>query len=92
MSDTLHYKIEVLGRVQGVWFRKYTKEAADSFGVCGYVCNRQDGSVYLEAEGKEEQLQKLLSWLETGSPLSQVTGVLWDAGDLRHYAKFEIRR
>lgn len=92
MTNIRHFKIEVQGRVQGVWFRKYTKEAADSFGVCGYVCNRADGSVYLEAEGEEEQLQKLLTWLEKGSPLSRVTRVLWDAGDMRHYASFEVRR
>ncbi len=91
MSDRQHYKIKVLGRVQGVWFRKYTKEAAEACGVCGYVCNLQDGSVYLEAEGEEEQLRNLLSRLEKGSPMSRVSRVEWYPGVVRHYDSFEIR-
>ena len=92
MKNILHYKIRVHGRVQGVWFRKYTKEAADAFRIYGYVCNEQDGTVYLEAEGEEGQLVLLLSWLEEkGSPLSSVDRVEWEPGNPEHYDSFEVR-
>lgn len=88
----LQYKIWVKGRVQGVWFRKYTKEAAESFGIMGYVENSDDGSVYLEAEGKEQDLERLLNWLRDGSPLSHVEDVSYEEGELTGFSAFEIRR
>ena len=86
-----HYKIKVTGRVQGVWFRKYTQEAAQSFGVTGFVKNASDGSVVLEAEGSREELQQLLDWLWTGSPMSKVEEVAHEEGTHFGYAEFEIR-
>ena len=86
-----HYKIKVTGRVQGVWFRKYTQEAAQSFGVTGFVKNASDGSVVLEAEGSREELQQLLDWLWTGSPMSKVEEVAHEEGAHIGYADFEIR-
>jgi len=92
MSEQVHYKIKVSGRVQGVWFRKYTREAAESFGVKGFVENALDGSVYLEAEGSRQEVQRLLDWLHGGSPLSRVDEVRFSEGPLAGYRNFEIRR
>lgn len=88
----VHYKIKVTGRVQGVWFRKYTQEAARSFGLTGFVANAPDGSVVLEAEGSREELQQLLDWLWTGSPMSKVEEVAHEEGNRVGYADFEIRQ
>jgi len=38
-------QFEVFGKVQGVFFRKYTKEKADSLGIRGYVFNHDSGTV-----------------------------------------------
>lgn len=92
MEERLHYKIKVSGRVQGVWFRKYTREAAVSFGIRGFVENASDGSVYLEAEGSPEELKQLLEWLQDGSPLSRVDEVRFDEGPVTGFTSFEIRR
>lgn len=89
---SVHYKIKVTGRVQGVWFRKYAQEAARSYGVTGFVANAPDGSVVLEAEGSPEDLQQLLDWLWTGSPLSKVEEVAHEEGAHAGYADFEIRQ
>ena len=32
-----NYRIHVIGTVQGVWFRKYTKEAALGYNLLGLV-------------------------------------------------------
>lgn len=45
-----HYLIH--GRVQGVWFRAYTRDHAMRLGVRGWVRNLRDGSV--EAVGAAE--------------------------------------
>ncbi len=92
MEMTLHYNITVTGRVQGVWFRKYTQEAALSFGVKGFVENALDGSVYIEAEGTQLELNRFLDWLEKGSPMSRVDKVIYREGETIGFSTFEIRR
>jgi len=87
-----HYQIQVYGRVQGVWFRKYAREAALSFDLAGLVKNKPDGTVYIEAEGNEQNLSSFLDWLHQGSPLSEVREVKWEEGHPRQFTEFEIIR
>lgn len=49
-------EIIITGKVQGVFFRKYTCEAADAIGITGFVKNHPDQSVYILATGTNEQL------------------------------------
>jgi acylphosphatase len=67
--------ITVTGKVQGVWFRKYTADKALELGITGYVKNRPDNSVYILATGTDEQLDTLTQWCYTGSPKSKVEHV-----------------
>ena len=89
--DKLLYQINVKGRVQGVWFRKYTLEKAERIGLTGFVKNDLEGTVYIEAEGEEEQLNTFIDWLYRGSPLSKVTSVDFEKGSIENYDAFEIR-
>lgn len=52
--------IRVTGFVQGVGFRYSTKLVADQIGVHGIVRNESDGSVYIEANGEEEKIDKFI--------------------------------
>ncbi len=71
-----HYKIKVTGKVQGVWFRKYTQEKAQALNLKGFVRNEPDGSVYVEVENRDEaRLKAFVQWLHQGSPLSKVEDV-----------------
>ncbi len=49
-----------IGRVQGVGFRYLTRRAADLIGVTGWVRNERDGSVTLEIQGTEEQVDGVM--------------------------------
>lgn len=64
--------IRVFGRVQGVWFRASAKEEADKLGICGYVRNEPDGSVYIEAEGPDALLDAFIKWCGKGPELAKV--------------------
>ena len=89
----LHIKVEITGTVQGVWFRKSAKQKADELGVFGYVENCTNGSVYIEAEGKIDRLEKLVQWCHDGPELAKVKDVVvLQYQDLKHYEEFEIRR
>ena len=89
----INYSIIVTGKVQGVWFRKYTKDKADELGIKGYVRNEFDRSVFISAEGNKQVLGKFINWLYKGSPLARVSEVVYDnCIDLQGFTKFEIRK
>ena len=68
-------KIEIFGRVQGVRFRQFVKDTADSLQLKGYVMNRFDGSVLVIAQGTKEKLEQLIAIVQKGSLLAKVEGV-----------------
>ncbi|MGE5184433.1 MAG: acylphosphatase [Acidobacteriota bacterium] len=68
----------VTGRVQGVSFRASTAHEARRLGVVGWVRNRDDGSVELEAEGPDDRVTALLAWCEHGPPAARVDRVAVD--------------
>lgn len=87
-----HLNIKVRGKVQGVFFRASTKQMADLLGVDGFVRNEPDGAVYLEAEGEEEAVFKLVHWCHHGPDNAVVEQVSVTEGEMKSYAGFEIRR
>ena len=68
-------RVLISGRVQGVYFRVYTRDAALGFGLRGWVRNLPDGRVEAVIEGKERQVEEMLKWCWQGSPSSRVDKV-----------------
>lgn len=66
----------VSGYVQGVSYRASTATEARRLGLVGWVKNRDDGAVELEAEGEAEPVARLLAWCEHGPPAARVAGVV----------------
>ena len=86
MVEQFCYRIE--GVVQGVGFRQYTRQKAQSLGLKGYVKNLPDGAVECVAEGSMEQLEKLLQALQRGPAFSRVDSIRKEkvkAGTLRGF-------
>jgi acylphosphatase len=93
----LRYKFIVTGRVQGVFFRKFTKQKADELSISGWCRNSSDGlSVEGEVEGLELPVKTMLRWLqEEGSPHSSIDKwdmELLDSSGIRRFTCFEIRK
>ena len=65
----------VYGMVQGVGFRYSTVERARRLGLSGYARNMSDGSVEVLAEGRVQDLQALLKWINQGPPMARVSEV-----------------
>lgn len=65
----------IRGRVQGVSYRMSAVGEATRLGLGGWVRNRDDGTVELEAEGPADVVAALLSWCEVGPPAARVTAV-----------------
>ena len=67
--------IKVYGRVQGVGFRFYTNKKPVELNISGYVQNKPDGSVYIEAQGEETNLQTFIDWVNIGTQWARVSKV-----------------
>jgi acylphosphatase len=66
----------VSGRVQGVWYRQGCRREAERLGVVGWVANRPDGSVEIEAEGPRAAVGDLLAWARRGPARAVVERVV----------------
>ncbi len=69
------WRLIVRGRVQGVGYRAGCCRRATDLGLSGWVRNRPDGLVELEAEGVPQMLTELQIWCEKGPSGAQVTSV-----------------
>lgn len=63
------------GKVQGVYFRDYTRRFATEFGIVGWVMNMPDGSVRAVLEGEREDIEKAVRKLRTEHPAARVDSV-----------------
>lgn len=68
-------RVLIKGRVQGVFFRAYTRDAAIEAGVAGWVRNLIDGRVEALFEGDQASVDRMIAWCRHGSPLSRVESV-----------------
>ena len=55
------------GSVQGVGFRYRVRHAAELYGCTGWVRNEYDGSVAMEIQGTEEQINQVILAVERGT-------------------------
>ena len=69
-------QFEVFGKVQGVFFRKYTQAEARRLDLRGWCMNTRAGTVTGEAAGGEQELAQFAQWLQhKGSPKSKIKSV-----------------
>ncbi len=71
----LHFDITITGKVQNVGYRFYAQKTAHAFDITGFVKNQKDSSVYIEAEGEEENLKRFVEWCHKGPPWAEVESV-----------------
>ncbi len=82
--------IKVYGKVQGVGFRFYTNKKAVELNIHGFVKNKPDGSVYIEAEGDNNDLATFIDWCNIGTQWSRVLKVEVQYIPLINSDKFRI--
>lgn len=88
----VHKNIRVTGKVQGVHYRTSTVEQAALLGLKGFVLNEPTGSVYIEIEGEESQVDKFIEWAQTGPPKAKVEKVSAADGVVQGFFSFEMWR
>ena len=84
--------IRVWGRVQGVGFRSFVARNAADLHVTGWVRNVGYDQVETRAEGKREDLEKLVRIIQRGPSASRVEKDEISWGDYKNkYASFRVR-
>jgi acylphosphatase len=80
----------VHGNVQGVSFRQFAKEKADSLGILGYAKNMPNGTVEVVAQGEENNLKIFLESISAGPESAQVESlnVMWGKVE-EEYTQFD---
>ncbi len=82
----------VSGRVQGVYFRAFTKKQAIKFEIMGFVSNKENGDVEIVAQADQENLDNFINWCHEGPLMAKVENV--DINELSTseiFSNFEIR-
>ena len=85
-------QVTVRGRVQGVGFRAWTRDAAAGLDVSGWVMNRPDGTVEAHLEGSRQMLERMIARLHEGPPGARVEDVAVREVAARGLGPMEIRR
>lgn len=86
-----HINITVKGIVQGVGFRNSARHQARYLGIRGFVKNKFDGSVYIEAEGDASALAEFVKWCRKGPSFAHVDEVVVEESEMQFFSSFEVR-
>lgn len=90
-SQLVQIHIRVDGHVQGVGFRYFVYDFAQSRALTGWVRNRHNGEVEILAEGSRSDLEDLLTHIQRGPSRSMVTDVKFDWSEVSNlYDKFSL--
>ena len=91
MEKIHNYHITIHGRVQGVGYRAFALRAARSLGIAGYVKNNANGTVFIEAEGRDVELKKFISTCKIGPGWGFVERVTYTEYPPKQYSGFSIK-
>ncbi len=68
-------KVQVTGKVQGVFFRHSARQQARSLNLTGWVKNLSDGSVLCQAAGPKQSLLTFIAWCKRGPQRAEVKNI-----------------
>jgi acylphosphatase len=90
MSE-IAFHLSINGRVQGVFFRAWSRDQAEELGVKGWIRNRPDGHVEAHVEGDKDAVEQMIERLRRGPPSASVEDLrTWDV-EICDFEDFEVR-
>ena len=75
MQENTKVHAIISGRVQGVFYRLETQNAANRIGVNGWVRNLRDGTVEAVFEGEKDKVKSIIAWCQNGPQNARVDQV-----------------
>ena len=83
--------ITISGRVQNVGFRFSTVQKAEDLHINGFVQNKSDGTVYIEAEGNADNLNNFVEWCKKGPPAAKVENIEKQEIPTQDFSDFNVK-
>ena len=80
------------GRVQGVFFRKFTWKKARDMGLNGWITNLEDGRVEAVFEGDKRTVEDLIEWCSNSHPFAKVSSKTVDWSEAEGIPDFTIKK
>lgn len=90
-TNAVAVRAVVRGEVQGVGYREAAVREATVRRVMGWVRNAEEGSVRVHAEGPEQAVEELVSFLREGPPAARVDEVTVEQVKAEGHEQFAIR-
>jgi acylphosphatase len=81
----------ISGRVQGVFYRASTQQAARKLGLSGWVRNLPDGRVEAMVQGAKTEVDRLVKWCHSGPTHARVATVVVEVVDDGRFDAFSVR-
>jgi len=85
-----HFRIRIIGDVQGVFYRHSAAIQAKRLGLSGVARNEPGGTVLIEVEGGEDALVEFAKWCSRGPATSTVRRIETDEMPLQGLTGFTI--
>ena len=75
IASRIAVRVEIHGRVQGVWYRAWTEREALARGLGGWVRNCRDGAVEAVFSGPPEIVDEMILACWSGPPAANVVDI-----------------
>jgi acylphosphatase len=83
--------IRLSGRVQGVFYRAWTREQARELGLAGWVRNCSDNSVEAHLEGEKGAVEQMIERMRQGPTAARVDDISVEQSEPENARRFEVR-
>lgn len=85
-------EIKIVGKVQGVFFRKNIQEIANKLNLTGWIRNLDDGSLKIITQGEQEDLDSLVNYCKVGPEKADIKDIQIEEVELDNNLNgFEIK-
>ena len=91
MSEPIARRVQIYGRVQGVFYRQWAVNLARELGVSGWIRNRADGSVEAHVAGGERPVMQMIDRMREGPSAARVDDFIVEEAEAEQIDGFSVR-
>ena len=91
VTETVARKVQIYGRVQGVFYRQWAVNLARDLGVSGWIRNRADGSVEAHVAGGERPVIQMIDRMREGPSAARVDDFVVSEAEAEVVEGFSVR-
>jgi len=89
--DIITKHLIIKGRVQGVFYRGWTVQAAQALGLAGWVRNLANGDVEVLVQGHHSDVARMIDLAWQGPAAARVDEIAGNTVEIRDLSGFEQR-